>query len=193
MAMDNMEMHENEARMNALRQLISLTKDEFAMASYATMAGLDPDTLPETRKGWLAELRKLEGHAPTLEEVKTEAIIETRIMLSKTLENPIPFKGKLYSVTLEKQNLLAAQLGLFGLNEQAGIPTELSWNATGEACVPWTFEDLLTLSNTIATYVKPLAQHQRDAELAILGSKTEDKVRSAVTKYVAALAAVANV
>jgi hypothetical protein len=184
---ENMEMNEQEARANALRQLIGLTKDDFSMASYAAMAGIDPAELPGMRRAWIAELRGLEGNAPTLEEVKAEAIMESRLILAQTLETPIEFSGKLYSVTLEKQNLLSAQLGLFGLNAQAGAPTPLTWNATGEPCEPWEFEQLLTLSNTIAAHVKPLAQMQRDAEVNINKAKNEKEVRNVLTKYADAL------
>ena len=192
MDMENMEMHENEGRINALRQLIGLTSDEFSMASYAARAGINPEELPGMRRVWIAELRGLQGLTPTLEEVKAEAILETKGLLMQVLEKPIMWNGKPYSVTLEKQNLLAAQLGLFGLNEQAGIPTELSWNATGEACEPWTFEDLLTLSNAIAAHVKPLAALQRDAELDINNSENADKALAIVVEYAAALSAASN-
>ena len=193
MEMENMEMMEKEARANALRQLISQTADDFSIATYAARAGHDPAEMPEMRRAWIAELRKLDGHAPTLEEVKAEAVAKTRLLLANALDTPIPFNGKLYSVTLEKQNLLSAQLGLFGLNAQAGNPIPLTWNATGEPCESWKFEDLLTLSNTIAAYVKPLAQLQRDAEVDINKCTTEVKVQKTVATYVAALTSATNV
>lgn len=123
----------------------------------------------------------------TFDEIKAKAIGETREILAKTLEAPIRFNDKHYSVTLEKQNLLSAQLGLYGLNTQAGIETKLTWNATGEPCEPWTFEALLTLSNTIAAHVKPLAQLQREAEVSIGKAENEKEVRDVITEYAAAL------
>ena len=189
----DLEVQEQEARANALRQVISQTADDNSMATYAARAGHDPVKMPEIRRAWIAELRKLDGNAPTLDEIKSDAIMETRVLLEKALETPIRFKDRLYSVTLEKQNLLSAQLGLFGLNTQAGIQTDLTWNATGEPCDPWAFEDLLTLSNTIAAYVKPLAQLQRDAEVEINKSTTEGKVQKAVSAYAAALTSATSV
>ena len=174
---------EKRARIAGLRQVLAMTSDEVSMAEYSRISGIDVVLLPDMRRAWFAELRELEGNPLTLDEIKAGAIVETRFMLGRILETPISFKGKLYSVTLEKQNLLSAQLGIFGLNKQSGIPTELSWNATGQSCEPWKFEDLLALSNAIREHVKPLAQMQRDAEVSIKKSKSEKDVRNVITKY----------
>ena len=57
---------EKEGRINALRQLISITADELNMAEYASRAGFNLSDMPEMRKGWIAELRTLEGFLPIL-------------------------------------------------------------------------------------------------------------------------------
>ena len=183
----DMEKTEHEARANALRQLIGNTSDDYSMRRYAAMSGISITELPAKRKAWIAELRELDGHTLSLDDIKVEAIAETKELLTVALETPVEFNGKRYSVTLEKQNLLSAQLGLFGLNTQAGTPVPLHWNATGEPCEQWDFPDLLALSNRIAMHVTPLAQLQREAEMEINKCKTEEKVRAAITEYAAAL------
>ena len=177
----------NRERVKTLRQLISETGDDYSMRAYASMSGVSLAELPAMRKEWLAELRSIDGLTLSLDDVKAEAIAETKKLLANALETPIDFNGKKYSVTLEKQNLLSAQLGLFGLNSQAGSPMPLHWNATGEPCEIWEFPNLLALSNAIAAHVTPLAQLQREAEVEINDCDTEVKVRAAVAKYAIAI------
>lgn len=174
---------ENQARINGLRQVLNMTADDNSARNYAKAAGIEITDIPDMRRSMELEIRTLEGNPPSLDEIKADAIMVTRFLLVKALENPITFNGKQYSVTLEKQNLLSAQLGIFGLNTQAGIPTELTWNATGQPCEPWTFEDLLALSNAMRMHVTPLVQKQRDTEVSIKKARTEKEVQNVITKY----------
>jgi hypothetical protein len=157
------------------------------MRVYAAMSGIPLADLPEIRRAWINELHEIDNLTLTLDDIKGESIEETRRLLAHALETPITFVGKQYSVTMEKQNLLSAQLGLYSLNVAAGATPTLTWNATGEPCEPWDFADLLSLSNAIAMHVTPLAQLQRDVEVSINEAATEDDVNTAVTNYAAAL------
>ena len=138
------------------------------------------ETVRRAEKEILADL---EAQMPPLGERQKEAVARTHAMLAEALQNPIEFGGRRYTVTLEKQGLLSSLLGLYGLNAQAGIPTELSWNAAGEMCEPWTFEGLLALSNAMASHVKPLAQMQREAEAMINRAGSEKEVQDELGKY----------
>ena len=136
--------------------------------------------LPRTEKEILADTEALK---PPLEVHVKDGIVLTHKILAEALQVPIGHRDRKYSVTMEKQNLLSAQLGLYGLNAQAGIPTELSWNATGEVCEPWEFPALLELANAMKAYVTPLAQMQREAEVLIRNSKSESEVQTHVEKF----------
>ena len=125
----------------------------------------------------------IEAMKPPLEVHKMEGIMQTHKLLVEVLQIPIEHNSRHFSVTMEKQNLLSAQLGLFGLNSQAGIPMELSWNATGEVCEPWEFPALLELANVMAAHVEPLAQMQREAEVRIKHSKNEQEVKTHVETF----------
>ena len=125
----------------------------------------------------------IEALKPPLEAHQKDGIIQTHMILVEALQVPIEHGGRRFTVTKEKQNLLSAQLGLFGLNSQAGIPMELSWNATGEVCEPWEFPALLELANVMAAYVEPLAQMQREAEVKIIRSKNEQEVLGHVERF----------
>ena len=125
----------------------------------------------------------IEAMKPPLEVHQKDGIIQTHTILVEALQVPIEHGGRRFTVTKEKQNLLSAQLGLFGLNKQAGIPMELSWNATGEVCEPWEFPALLELANVIAGHVEPLAQMQREAEVRIIHAKNEQEVQNHVERF----------
>jgi hypothetical protein len=194
MYMKNMtsEQIEREARANALRQIINITGDEYSMRVYAAMSNISLASLPDMRRAWINELRLIDGLSLSLDDIKFEAIMETKRLLARVLEIPIVFNDKQYSVTIEKQNLLSAQLGLFGLNSQAGIPMQLTWNSTGEECVPWEYENLLDLANTIALYVEPFVGAQRHVEVIIKDADSSESVNIALEKYKVVLAGVGD-
>jgi hypothetical protein len=144
---------------------------------------------------WVGEERpRIPSETPEtdLHTLKSQVITQTHALLALTLETPMEFNNKLYSVTLEKQNLLSAQLGLFMLNSQtnipiADIPMQLTWNTTGEECIPWEFEDLLTLANAIAMHVEPFVKAQRHAEVIIKSAETAEAINAAMEEYKATL------
>ena len=136
--------------------------------------------LPRTERDILADT---EAMKPPLEAHVKDGIMQTHKILAEALQVPIEHRDRKYSVTMEKQNLLSAQLGLYGLNTQAGIPTELSWNATGEVCEPWEFPALLELANAMKSYVAPLAQMQREAEVDIRNAKGGKEVLARVDRF----------
>lgn len=78
---------------------------------------------------------------PTL---KIERIADSKTALATYLEShPLTWTdGKQYSVTAEKQSLLNNALAVYQLAIAAGQPAELSWNATGEECMPWEYDAL---------------------------------------------------
>ena len=69
----------------------------------------------------------IEAMKPPLEAHQKDRIVQTHMILVEALQVPIEFEGRNYSVTMEKQNLLAAQISLYAINQQAGIPASASW------------------------------------------------------------------
>ena len=108
------------------------------------------------------------------------AIMETKWWVVDELDKGVEFNGKIYTCTLEKQNLLSAQLGLYAMNTAAGLPANLSWNAKGEPCEEWTLEDLLALSNTISAHVAPIVKAQQEAEIAIKAATSQEEINAIV-------------
>jgi len=137
-----------------------------------------------------AELDKDRRESPAL--VRESAIMTTKAMLSDALETPITVQDGNYSVTMEKQQLLATQLAMFMMNSQAGIPYELKWNQTGQECMPWTFEQMIVLANVIDSYVKPLVSAQRSAEMALIQATTRDEIQDVMESYQVELAETAT-
>lgn len=124
----------------------------------------------------------------TTEEIeahKTKRIQESKILLAKWLnDNPILYTdGKYYSVTEEKQALLNGNLASYERATKAGIEYPLKWNSTGEECVEWSYDNLLTLSLSIAAYVASKVAIQQNIELDIKACETMDEINAVVIDY----------
>ena len=125
----------------------------------------------------------IEAMKPPLEVHQKDGIIQTHMILVEALQVPIEFEGRLFSVTKEKQNLLDKQLGMWMISKQLGVTFNLSWNATGEVCEPWVFDDLFKLASLMTAHVEPLVKMQREAEVRIKHSKNEQEVRTHVERF----------
>ena len=123
--------------------------------------------------------------AEEIEAHKTKRIQESKILLAKWLnDNPILYSdGKYYSVTEEKQALLNGNLASYERATKAGVEYPLKWNSTGEECTEWNYNDLLTLSLSIAAYVAPKVAIQQNIELDIKTCETMDEINAVVIDY----------
>ena len=131
---------------------------------------------------------KEKEHIITEEEInqyKLNRIQESKIELGQWLiDNPMQFTdGKFYSVTEEKQALLNGNLASYERATKAGIDYPLKWNSTGEECVEWSYEDLITLSLSIAAYVAPKVAIQQSIEIAIKECDTIEEIENIVVDY----------
>ena len=122
-----------------------------------------------------------------IEGAKAYKITESKEKLAEWLANhPLTYKdGKQYSVTAEKQSLLNGNLSSYeraqGANPSINYP--LKWNATGEECTEWEYEDLVGLSLAIAAYVTPKVAEQQAIEIAINACSTIDELNGVVISY----------
>jgi len=116
-----------------------------------------------------------EPSVPDIETIKDEYIINTHSMLDNTLKTPMEWEGKSYTITKEKQLLLAA---LISLN-----PTHVEWNATGEESVVWTHKALIALAKAIYKFVKPFVKAQQKAELGIKNAESIDDINKVMDEY----------
>ena len=123
--------------------------------------------------------------AEEIEAHKTKRIQESKMLLAKWLnDNPILYTdGKYYSVTEEKQALLNGNLASYERATKAGVEYPLKWNSTGEECTAWNYNDLLTLSLSIAAYVAPKVAIQQNIELDIKACETMDEIDAVVIDY----------
>lgn len=120
-----------------------------------------------------------------LDEAKTAKITESKIKLAEWLQkNPMLYSdGKYYSATEEKQSLLNNNLTSYERAQDAGIKYPLKWNASGEECTEWVYEDLVQLSLAIAAYVAPQVARQQAAEIAIKACETAEEIAEVVIYY----------
>ena len=120
----------------------------------------------------------------SLDNLKDKCILETRLNLSKFLEeNPLfsyvkHKEGRFYRVTQEKQQHLASTLLMYQGYMANGYEYSLSWNDTGNTCEPWAYEELFLLATEINNYVTPLVALQQATEISIKNAKTKEEVLS---------------
>lgn len=105
-----------------------------------------------------------------LSKYKKYLIAYSKTELANYLEhNPMQFvDGKYYSITKDKQTLLANAIQVYQMKLQAGMTdATLKWNSTEEECTEWQLEDLVILALTIANYVEPMVAKQQSYEIQI--------------------------
>lgn len=118
-----------------------------------------------------------------LARAKSELIKLSKFNLSEYLENnplfsTVKYKdGRMYNVTLDKQNLLASNIITYQFAQQQGLDYQLEWNDTGEISEPWSISELIRLSIEIKNYVSPIVQQQQRIEKAIKGCKTIEELQ----------------
>ena len=130
----------------------------------------------------------IEPKEPTEEELKAifksnkeRKIIESKQLLAEYLElhplisnchNNIEAQ---YSVTAEKQSLMANNYLTYTIAKQSGLDATLTWNATGQECEIWTEEEFVTLVLQISEYVKPLVALQQSYEVQINKCESQEE------------------
>lgn len=132
-----------------------------------------------------AEEMASEYDSERFDTFKESKIAESKIKLAEWLTtHPMQFTdGKYYSVTEEKQALLNGNLASYERATKAGVEYPLKWNSTGEECTKWLYNDLLTLSLSIAAYVAPKVATQQTIEIAIKECDTIEEIESVVIDY----------
>lgn len=133
----------------------------------------------------LSNTAPVEPTEPPLSDVQARRITESKTALAEYLEShPLTWTdGKQYSVTEDKQALLTGNLAAYQLAVTLGQTAELTWNATGEECTVWTFENLAMLAIAIKAYVKPLVAYQQKVEIEIRACTTVEDVEAVALDY----------
>lgn len=124
----------------------------------------------------------------SLEDYKAAKIAESKGVLAEFLEeHPLTYTdGNQYSVTAEKQSLLTSALARYQIAVAAGQTPALKWNATGQECTEWTYENLAALALSIAAYVEPLVAQQQAIEVQIRSCETIEAVKAVNISYAVA-------
>lgn len=124
-----------------------------------------------------------------LEANKTNKIEESKVLLAEYLEtHPLTSNchggvEAQYSVTAEKQSLMASNYLTYTIAKQSGLDAELTWNATGEECEVWTEEEFVVLVLQIGAYVKPLVSLQQSYEVQIRNCATQEELDDITISY----------
>lgn len=149
----------------------------------------DPSLSPAYREATAEELEQerteIEAAAYSLPDHKAARVAESKDALAVYLEDhPLLWSdGKRYSVTMEKQTLLTSVLARYQIAAAAGFPPELRWNASGEECTVWAYEDLAALALAIAAYVEPLVSRQQALEVEIMAAQSREELEGLKIDY----------
>lgn len=146
---------------------------------------VEPEPIPEP-----------EPYIPTEEEAKLqlEQNKKSKISLSKTMlaeylkNNPIHSSAHnnvdgTYSVTNEKQTLMATQYITYQISKASNPETKLTWNETGKVCEEWTEEEFLQLIVEIREYVYPLVSYQQHIEEDIVKCTNQEELDEITIDY----------
>ena len=120
-----------------------------------------------------------------IDGIKAACIAKTKADLEDYLaKHPYTTEdGKSYSVTFEKQTLLANEIASYQLATAAKQSYQLKWNTTGDECINFTIEEITVLALAINAYVKPLISYQQAQEIAIKAASTIDEALAINTDY----------
>ena len=91
--------------------------------------------------------------------------------------------GKQYSITRERQQQLTSKILSATLAHQTSTPYELTWNATGAECTPWTLEELAALAFAIDARVTALVSYQQAKEVAMREAATLEELEGVNVDY----------
>lgn len=119
--------------------------------------------------------------ATLLEESKLSKQDENNAKLAKFLsDNPMQWTdGKYYGVTMDDQNEMAMNIMSYEMSVQAGVEgINLEWHPTKEACVVWSYEDMIALSLAIRQYVYPWYQLNQTYKTAIFACTSVKEVQA---------------
>lgn len=143
----------------------AITGNDEAYQAYLTSVAPDP------------EVELAEAKATRIQQSKAdlEAYLET---------HPITWTdGKQYSITREKQQQLTSKILSATLAHQTSMPYELTWNATGAECAPWTLEELAALAFAIDGRVTALVSYQQAKEVAMQAAATLEELEGVKVDY----------
>lgn len=92
-------------------------------------------------------------------------------------------KPGIYSVTKDKQDLMASNYLSYTLEKTTNPEAEITWNETGKECEVWTEEEFVQLIIEIKNYVKPLVSHQQEIETEIRSLNDKSAIAQVEINY----------
>lgn len=140
-------------------------------------------------------LRELSGYIAkkvnflTFEEYQQALIDQSKEDLAKYFESH-PLISNCYqgvynkfNATEQHRNLFTTKYFAHMLKVQAGIPDQMTWNISGQECVPWTDEEAVAFVIAMDAYVTPLVHAQQTYELAIKAATSKEELDAIKIDY----------
>lgn len=139
------------------------------------------NTTKEPHEPVYRDITEINPDICTMEELKVYLIAKSKENLENYLAtHPVTSKchggkEKQYSITKDKQVLLANMILMCQAAAQSGTEYQPSWNAAGEPCsYDWTVQELLQLAFEAEAVVRPLISHQQTIEAEINTASTKE-------------------
>lgn len=120
----------------------------------------------------------------TLDEIRQHIITQTKIILQEFLnENPMKYKGELYSVTSEAQSHLSSVINAAEDAQNLGIVFTPMWNPQGESRRVYSLDELKRIFIAIQQYILPFVIQQQELEQIILATTNKEQLLNMNISY----------
>lgn len=114
-----------------------------------------------------------------LSEIKSKYVYTSKIKLKEFLkENPLKFKDKYYTVTIEKQTLFYNQLFSYNILRQNNPNLLFKWHSNDNIDVIWDYDEAVEFMKNMENYTQSLVKQQRDYEEQIKNCKTKEEINN---------------
>lgn len=114
-----------------------------------------------------------------LSEIKSKYVYTSKIKLKEFLkENPLKFKDKYYTVTIEKQTLFYNQLFSYNILRQNNPNLLFKWHSNDNIDVIWDYDEAVEFMKNMENYTQSLVKQQRDCEEQIKNCKTKEEINN---------------
>ena len=201
----SIETDETTAEVPMITEEVTEYKEEiFVHLNYVIRIGLNL-TYVDGKEIWVMSLaqltetdialRELSGYIAkkvnflTFEEYQQALIDQSKEDLAKYLEtHPLIsncYQGvyNKFNATEQHRNLFTTKYFAHMLKVQSGIPDQMTWNISGQECVPWTDEEALIFVMAMDAYITPLVHAQQTYELAIKAATTKEELDAIKIDY----------
>ena len=159
-------------------------KDDYGLYNYKVVDGALFEVTDEEKA--LKRNEKIKAELTNNKQLKineSKSLLETYLANHPLISDCHNGIDAIYSVTLEKQNLMTSHYATYTIEKNLGLNPVLKWNATGAEREEWTEEEFIQLILEIKVYVEPLVSLQQSYEVQIRNCTTQEELDAIEITY----------